>query len=85
MLHDAQAASPRGYAWPSLRVAEPEEFCLADGFQFGLPLRLIPQSRTGSRCFINLVVGGDRASAMFGGREHPENCRLLKLGNHFGL
>ena len=55
-----RTASPLGYAWPSLRVAEPEEFCLADVLQFGLPLRLIPKSRTGSRCFINLVVGGDR-------------------------
>ena len=76
MLHDAPTASPLGYAWPSLRVAEPEEFCLAEVLQFGLPLRLIPKSRTGSRCFINLVVGGDRASAMFGERKHPDNGRL---------
>ena len=76
MLHDVPTASPLDYVWPSLRVAEPEEFCLADVLQFGLPLRLIPKSRTGSRCFINLVVGGDVASAMFGERKHPDNGRL---------
>ena len=45
-------------------------------FMPGLPLRLILTSGTGSKCFINLVVGGDRASAKFGERKHPDNGRL---------
>ena len=43
-----------------MRAAEPEEFGLADCGQSGLPLRLILTSGTGSKCLINLVVGGDR-------------------------
>ena len=41
------------------KVAEPEVFDLPWP-RAGLPLRLIRTSRTGSKCFINLVVGRDR-------------------------
>ena len=62
------------------KVAEPEVFDLPWP-RAGLPLRLIRTSRTGSKCFINLVVAQRQASTMFGGRKQCcKRTPIVSLG-----
>ena len=62
------------------KIAEPEVFDLPWP-RAGLPLRLIRTSRTGSKCFINLVVAQRQTSTMLGGRKQCcKRTPIVSLG-----